>query len=508
LVDVCLITAMNFKEKGGTSDNQHIDDAGSSYQWESGLYHKRPEALSGCISNGSTGKTTVLGTNVTSLDAIDTCYSLIFYYMSKFLNSFDDREKFMGDKMVSVCAYERSDKVFLNTFFENMLDNNHKDVLLRVTSPDLEKWLFQKRVDDRDLLLNYYQIQEKDSEAGQVALRTAQDGNQEIKLNDRIEYLEISIVAFSSALEKSQMNYNKIQSEKNTADGLLGIAKLQSRILNSIDSTIYVIEEKDMKRLEYSLLAVTTLYNDFAFPYDMFEICLLLFHACGYDDISGIHKIWKDFLCAEVFPCSTRNNDVFIGLEKFREGSSMEDQQVILLDSNSSGKDPIFENGLWVSKVEETVVRLGKQIFCHDANVVFPVDFISRCLEDLRRINTFADVPNDRTPNQDWTFSILLAVSVPFRTSFDTLYKIMEDENRGIDDSSKRLSNLEALVSMLQSFVEGVRIGRLGYNNANRLDLTSAVERVKMQLQALPENVTEVIDHIVSIEQDIQRITH
>jgi len=263
-----------------------------------------------------------------------------------------------------------------------------------------------------------------------------------------------------------------------------------------------------MKRLEYSLLAVTTLYNDFAFPYDMFEICLLLFHACGDDDISGIHKIWKDFLCAEVFPCSTRNNDVFIGLEKFREGSSMEDQQVILLDSNISGKDPIFENGLWVSKVEETVVRLGKQIFCHDANVVFPVDFISRCLEDLRRINTFTDVPNDRTPNQDWTFSILLAVSVPFRTSFDTLYKIMEDENRGIDDSSKRLSNLEALVSMLQSFVEGVRIGRLGYNNANRLDLTSAVERVKMQLQALPENVTEVIDHIVSIEQDIQRITH
>jgi len=508
LVDVCLITAMNFKEKGGNNDKHHIDDTGSRYQWESGLYHKRPETLSGCISNGSTGKTTVLGTNVTSLDAIDTCYSLIFYYMSTFLNSFDGREKFMGDKMVSVCAYERSDKVFLHRFFENMLDNKHKDVLLRVTSPDLEKWLFDKRFDDRDLLLNYYQIQEMDSEAGRIALQTAQDGNQEIKLNDRIEYLEISIVAFSSALEKSQMNYNKIQSEKNTADRLLGIAKLQSRILNSIDSTIYIIEEKDMKRLEHSLLAGSTLYNDFACPYDMFEICLLLFHACEYDDISGIHKTWKDFLCAEIFPCSTRNNDVFLGLEKFREGSSMEDQLVILLDSNSSGKHPIFENGLWISKVEETVVRLGKQIFCHNANVVFPVDFISGCLEDLRRINALAVVRNDRTPNQDWTFSILLAVSVPFRTSFDTLYKIMEDENRGIDDSSKRYSNLEALVSMLQSFVKGARSGRLGYNNANRLDLTSAVERVKMQLQALPENVTEVIDRIVSIEQDIQRITH
>jgi nuclear pore complex protein Nup155 len=507
LVDVCLITAMNFKVKGGNNGKNQVDDAGTSYQWESGLYHKKPETLSGGTSNGSNGKTMVSGANVTSPDAIDTCYSLIFYYMSKFLNSFDDREKYMGDKLVSVCAFEHSDKVFLHSFFEHMLNNNHKDVLLRVTSSDLEKWLSEKRVDQRDLLLNYYQIQEKNFEAGQIALRTAQDESQELKLNDRIEYLEVCIVAFSSALENSPMNHGAILSHKSNAEGVLNLAKLQARILNSIDSTIYIIEDNDMKRLEYALLISSDLYNHFAVPYDMYEICLLLFHASGYTNQDEVKKAWKNLLCAEIFPCSTRNNDVFQGLENFREGSSMENQGAVLLDSSSSGEDPIFENGVWIAKVEETVVRLGNQIFCHDSNGHFPVDFVGGCLEELRRTIALADASNDKSPNQDWTFSILLTVGVPFRPSFDTLYRIMEDENRGTNDSSKCLSNLEALVSMLQSFVNGVRNGRLGYHNANRLDLTSAVERVKMQLQALPENVTEVLDRIVAVEQDIQRIT-
>ena len=130
------------------------------------------------------------------------------------------------------------------------------------------------------------------------------------------------------------------------------------------------------------------------------------------------------------------------------------------------------------------------------------------CIE-LRRTNALAYVSNERTPNQEWTFSVLLAVGVPFRVSFDTLYKIIENENRGTLgglDSSKHLSNLEALVSMLESFVKGARNGRLQQHNVNRIELTSAVERVKMQLQSIPENIAHVESRVVALEQDITRI--
>lgn len=124
-------------------------------------------------------------------------------------------------------------------------------------------------------------------------------------------------------------------------------------------------------------------------------------------------------------------------------------------------------------------------------------------------MNGLAHSSTETTPNQEWTFSILLAVGVPFRVSFDTLYKIIESENRGTlgsMNSSAHLSNLEALVSMLESFLNGVRTGRLQEHSANRLDLTSAVERVKMQLQSIPENIAHVESRIFAVEQDMARI--
>jgi len=509
LVDVCLTTAMNFDLKGGNNGKYETNEMGGIFPWENGLYHKKPEAPTGNSSNGSSGKTMVLGTNVTSSDAIATCYSLIFYYLSKFLDSFDDREKLMGEKMVSVCSYEHSDKVFLNAFFEHLMNNNHKDILLRIISPDLEKWLSKKQQNYPDLLMNYYQIQEKGFEAGQVAMSRGKEGNQTMNLQNRIEYLEIAIVAFSGALQHNPMNHGEIERRKKEAEEILSIAKLQCRILNTIDSTIYEIDEEDMKALEYTLLSASDLYNRFANAYDMYEICLLLIHACQFPNPDIIKESWKRLVCSKIFPCCTRNINIFQSLEIFREGFVTENQRLALLDTESSGEDPIFENGSWTSNVEEIVVRLGRQIVGNGVDFVFPVEFLGGCLEELRRTNELANVTNEQIPNQEWTFSVLIAVGLPFRVAFDTLYKIIENENRGTLgglDSSSHLTNLQALVSMLESFIRGAKDGRLRDQNVNRMDLTSAVERVKIQLQSVPENIAHVESRINAVEHDITRL--
>jgi len=501
LVDVCLITASNFKFNGANGKYE-VNDVGGSFPWENGLYHKKQEA-------NTSGKTMVLGTKVTSPDAIDTCYSLIFYYMSKFLNSTDETEKYLGDKMVSVCSFEKSDKIFLHAFYEHMLKNKHSDVLLRVTSPDLEKWLLTKQKDFPDLLMSYFQIQEKLFEAGEVALNRAIDENQTLKLHDRIQYLESAKVAFAGAMQKNPPNYGEIERRKKEIEEVLSIAKLQDRILNSISSTIYIIEDDAMKELENKLLSSSDLFNRFAYSYDMHEICLLLIHACRYTNPDVIKEVWKKLLCSMISPCSTRHGDICQRLEAFLEGFAAENQRVDLLDDGNSGEISVFESGSWMSNLEETVVRLGRQVFGQGADFVFPVEFIAGCLEELRRINDLARMSTEKAPNQEWTFSILLAVGVSFRASFDTLYKIIENENRGTlgtVDSSTHLSNLEALVSMLESFLGEVRAGRLEEQSVNRLDLTSAVERVKMQLQSIPENIAHVESRINAVERGVSRI--
>jgi hypothetical protein len=213
--------------------------------------------------------------------------------------------------------------------------------------------------------------------------------------------------------------------------------------------------------------------------------------------------------CSLIFPCSTRNGDIYQSLDSFLKGFTTEGQRVTFLDARSSGEDPIFENGLWMSDVEETVVRLGKQIVGDGNNFAFPIEFLCGRLEELRRINDLARVPTETTPNQDWTFSILLAVGFPFRVSFGCLNTMIENENRetlGSVDSSTSLSNLEALVSMLESFINGLKTGRLPEQNVNRLDLTSAVDGVKIQLQSIPENIAHLESRIFDVEQDIRRI--
>ena len=128
---------------------------------------------------------------------------------------------------------------------------------------------------------------------------------------------------------------------------------------------------------------------------------------------------------------------------------------------------------------------------------------------ELRRTNDLAAASTGRTQNQEWTFSVLLSVGVPFRVAFDTLYKIIVDENRGTlgtADSSTHLSNIDTLVSILESFLNGVRSGRLQERHINRLDLTSAIERVKTQLQSIPEDISLLESRIFAIEQDMMRL--
>jgi nuclear pore complex protein Nup155 len=332
--------------------------------------------------------------------------------MSKFLNSPEIEAKCMGEKIVSICAYQcsdeqHSDKEFIYAFFDHLLKDNKKGVLLRLKSPELEDWLSKKYANNPDILLSYYQVQEQHYKAGKRALELAQEETGKTPLTNRIEYLEISISNFLGALEENPLISNDTQSVMNTAKSLLNVAKLQSLICNSIGSTKFVTEEDDMKLLGYALLDASTLYNDFAFDYEMYDICILLFHACGYDNVPGIKKAWKDLLCSEVFPCSTRNNEVYQSLERFRWGSSNQGPPVTLLDSNSNETDPIFENGFWIIKVEETIKRLGKEVYHRDSNAVFPIDYLGECLEDLRRTYASAKVSKVEALSQEWTFKIL-----------------------------------------------------------------------------------------------------
>jgi hypothetical protein len=129
------------------------------------------------------------------------------------------------------------------------------------------------------------------------------------------------------------------------------------------------------------LLTVNDLFNKYAMPCDMYENCLLLLHICRHDDVVHIQKFWKGLFCEEIFPSSTRSEQAYRSLRSFVEGSLMDNPVVTLLDETTSAEDTLFESGSWMKKLEGRVVSLGKEVFGTGADYIFPVDFITSCLE-------------------------------------------------------------------------------------------------------------------------------
>ena len=503
VVDICLLTAANFIGKKAGIIVESSDTVLPEYTsknllpWEKGLYHKKRVDTQSTASASS-----AMGTTVDAKDAVDTCYALVFYNVAQLLNSSD---KFLGEQMVSVCA-AATDKDFLHAFFKHLLESNHADTLLRIDSFDLENWLISKN-SNPELLYKFYVTQGKHVKAGETAWKLAKQSG-ELDIDKRIEWLVRSNDSYSSALQvqhptamiggwvspgaaaSDPFNQGDLQRLKNEVADNLALATIQSRILNTLNSSRFdePLEdlEKEKKRLQTSLLDFSTLYNDIANPASMFENCLRIFHACRYNSAEHIRTHWKGVFCEEIFPCSTRRKQVFNFSQGFiadiGDSAEMKGLSITLVAENASANDslPMFEDGMWRQKLESRIISLGKELYGTGADFVFPLDFIAECLEGkfmvdyasiscalplfnlslfravgLQRAYVSAISPSIAEESQNWPFKILVSVGVPYLAVLDAYERVIETEDHqqmGGVDPQRRLEHLTCVVVLLESW--------------------------------------------------------
>jgi hypothetical protein len=102
-----------------------------------------------------------------------------------------------------------------------------------------------------------------------------------------------------------------------------------------------------------------------------------------------------------------------------------------------------------------------------------------------------------------------MRAGVPFKVSFDAVFNVMVQSLTAATDGlgfQRKLLNIETAVSILESFVEGVRAHRPGYGDARYLDVKVVIDRIRVELQSIPDNVTHIEYRLYEVEQAFGRI--
>ena len=391
VVTVCLTTAANFI--GDRTINRRkadffTDHHSNELAWEKDLYHARRDdaqqngtSFSSRSPTSQSSSTKAYGADVTAQDAVETCYAIIFYHLSSLLDNNSD----LSDQMVEACSASE-DKLFLEAFFTHLLKNNHAETLLRINIPALDDWL--KERGDAELLWRYYDVQKRYMDAGQLALKRANDAIAQLSLSERIDWLSRSVSSFIGARDEQHVGRfemaGSVEMAKMVEDtkDTLRIAKIQSRILASIDSTRAESLSPELReKLSSRLILVSELFNGVAANLDMYEECLLILHACRHDEIQTIETLWKNILCEQIIPCGTRDQATYRFLESFVADVGFDDGIKFIQTDERVDSLPLFENTEWKDKVAQRVVALGQELLGTGADYVVPISFLLSNLE-------------------------------------------------------------------------------------------------------------------------------
>jgi hypothetical protein len=156
----------------------------------------------------------------------------------------------------------------------------------------------------------------------------------------------------------------------------LEVALLQKKILlelGGLDETGLDSEKK--QALQYKLLTVSDLFNDFAAPLGLYEICLLIMSVCKTNDSSTIQDIWRRILSSVLHKVWSTREEVQRVLRAIHED--------IVEEGSVEAIEFEFESGEWIRPLKEKVIYLGKQLWGKGSDYTFPLLHIIPVLEGL-----------------------------------------------------------------------------------------------------------------------------
>lgn len=227
--------------------------------------------------------------------------------------SVEDAKSAFDDVMNS--AVQSTDELFHNKLYEWLCENNLSSKLLDLQSAYLENFLKKKTssslesIPYLDLMWRYYEKQNSFAQAAQVLERLASKATVDYALHKRLEYLSRAIICMQST-NPSMLVTDKLQKSTpgeflHKLEEKMEVARIQHHVLERIkDLPETTFTQEAMNHLNYELLDLSQLYEDFAEKFKLQDCQLSILKSAGHYDKALIENLWQSIMDNVIRECS------------------------------------------------------------------------------------------------------------------------------------------------------------------------------------------------------------
>ncbi|KAJ1982311.1 hypothetical protein H4R35_000334, partial [Dimargaris xerosporica] len=289
-----------------------------------------------------------------------------------------------------------SDPLFFYCLYDWYLVRGATQDLLDMHTPHLEAFLVKApaSVEKCDLLWKYYARINDQVSAAKVLNNLAETDQYAIPLETRLEYLSLAVGNARSSFNghQRQQGFSLLQDLTER----LEVAQIQLQIYQRL--AVRANEEglaAALQSLNNGLLTVSDLFNDFAQPFSLYDVMLLIFKVSNHHDPDSVESVWTYLI---------------------------QDAQTKVLerraaDAVDSTADTGNESSRILDAIGNQVRQLGELLYPSD--IAFPLRLLAPLLETIAYER--ADVAS-----VGWGVELLHQVGVPYSVLFEHLHRLTE----------------------------------------------------------------------------------
>ncbi|CAL1535434.1 unnamed protein product, partial [Lymnaea stagnalis] len=224
----------------------------------------------------------------------------------------EEAEKFRDEFFQT--ALKSDDPLFHSALYDWLFATNHAEKLLEINTPYVEQYLRRKvnlqtdNTNALDMLWKHYEKTENFLAATRILAQLAERPGSNISLIQRLDYLSRAVISAKSST--SRLGTSAAGEFLHELEEKMEVARLQMQIYKCLSNMGHSPDLQQAKtKLDSGLLDITSLYEDFAVLFNLYEVQLAIVHCAGLYDAALIENLWQNIIDKEITSTAQMTSD-------------------------------------------------------------------------------------------------------------------------------------------------------------------------------------------------------